>query len=67
MLNLKDWNVKHLGETIVSLIVLLVLVAIIMTIISPVLTTVLPTVFATHLTVTDTLLLLVLLRLHTTK
>jgi hypothetical protein len=64
MVNLKDWNVKHLGETIISVIVLLVIVAIIMTVVSPILTAVLPTVFAVKLTLTDTLLLLMLVRLH---
>ncbi|MCE3231926.1 MAG: hypothetical protein K0R98_183 [Rickettsiaceae bacterium] len=63
MINFKEWNVKHLGDIVVSIIVLLLGVAFVMGFISPVLTAALPAVF-TKLTLTDTLLLLILLRLH---
>lgn len=64
MLNLKDINIKTLGELFVTAVVMLLIVAVIVTFVSPILTTVLPTIFTTSLTLTDALLLLILIRLH---
>ena len=64
MLNLKDWNIKTLGELFVTAIVMLLIVAVIVTFVSPILTAILPTIFTTSLTLTDALLLLILIRLH---
>lgn len=62
MIDLKDWNVKNLGNMIVMMIVLLFLVTIVHLVISPLFVSLLPTVFATKLTLSETLLFLILLR-----
>jgi len=64
MVNFKDWNVKELGNMVVLGIVLVVIIALFMTFINPLLVSVLPTIFTTALTITDVLLLLILIRLH---
>lgn len=65
MISIKSFDVKHLGEILVLGIVLLVVITIFMTVINPLLTTVLPTVFTHGLTLTDTILLFVLMKLYT--
>lgn len=67
MINFKDWNVKTLGDLVVLGIILIVVVSIFMTFINPLLVALLPTIFTHTLSVTDVLLLLILIRLHTTK
>lgn len=67
MVNFKEWNVKELGNLVILAIVLLIVTTMFMTFINPLLVTVLPTVFTHTLSVTDVLLLLILVRLHTTK
>lgn len=64
MINFKDWNVKELGNVVLLGIVLIVVITIFMTFFNPLLVTVLPTIFAHGLTVTEVLLLLILIRLH---
>ena len=63
MVNFKDWNLKHLGNMIIVGFVLVILIAMIHMFVSPLLTVLFPAVFVTTLTLTDTLLFLILLRL----
>ncbi len=65
MINFKEWNLKYIGNVVFVSIILVVFAAVIKTFIGPLLVTVLPTIFATPLTLTETLLLLMLVRLHT--
>ncbi len=67
MINFKEWNLKHVGEIVLLGIVLIFVVTLITTFVSPLLMTILPTIFTTALSLTDTLLLLILVRLHMTK
>jgi hypothetical protein len=64
MINFKEWNVKELGNYAVLGIVLILVVSVFMTFINPLLVTILPTIFTHTLTITDVLLLLILMRLH---
>ncbi len=64
MVNFKAWNVKELGNLATLTIVLLIVMSIFMTFVNPLLITVLPTIFTHTLSVTDVLLLLILIRLH---
>ncbi len=64
MINFKEWNIKELGNLVVLGMVLILVVSIFMTFINPLLVTVLPTIFTHALTITDVLLLLILIRLH---
>jgi len=66
MISLKDWNLKSLGYFIVNGVLLLILASIVMTFVSPMLVTLLPALFVTKLTLTDTLLLFILIK-HFTK
>lgn len=65
MLHLKDWNMKHLLDSVVLGIVLVLVITLVHLIVSPLLVTILPMVFKTGLSLTEILLLLVLIRLHT--
>lgn len=65
MINFKEWNVKELGNLVVLGIVLIVVITVFTTFVNPLLVTILPTIFAHGLTITDVLLLLILIRLHT--
>lgn len=67
MVNYKDWNLKHLGNLVVLGIILILLITMIHIFVSPLLVTLLPMVFTTTLTLTDTLLFLILLRLVVTR
>ena len=64
MINFKEWNIKELGNMVVLGIVLVVIISVFMTFVNPLLVTVLPTIFTHSLTITDVLLLLILIRLH---
>ena len=64
MINFKEWNLKELGNMVVLGIVLVVIISVFMTFFNPLLVTVLPTIFTHALTITDVLLLLILIRLH---
>ena len=64
MINFKEWNLKELGNIVVLGIVLVVIISVFMTFFNPLLVTVLPTIFTHALTITDVLLLLILIRLH---
>lgn len=64
MVNFKEWNIKELGNLVVLGMVLIVVISIFMTFVSPLLVTVLPTIFTHALSITDVLLLLILIRLH---
>ena len=64
MINFKEWNIKELGNMVVLGIVLIVIISVFMTFVNPLLVTVLPTIFTHSLTITDVLLLLILIRLH---
>ena len=64
MVNFKAWNVKELGNLATLAIVLLIVMSIFMTFVNPLLVTILPTIFTHTLSVTDVLLLLILIRLH---
>lgn len=60
MINLKDFNLKHLGDILVMGFVTMLIVALFHTVLSPILVSVLPTVFTTSLSLTDTILLVLL-------
>lgn len=62
MVNFKDWNVKMLGHVLLLIFVLVIIVAIMVLFINPLLIHVFPQVF-TAISLTDTLLLLILVRL----
>lgn len=64
MINFREWNIKELGNFVVLGIVLILVVSIFMTFVNPLLVTVLPTIFTHALTITDVLLLLILMRLY---
>jgi hypothetical protein len=64
MVNFKTFNVKELGNLVTLGIVLILVISIFMTFVNPLLVTVLPTIFTHTLSVTDVLLLLILIRLH---
>lgn len=64
MVNFKTLNIKELGNLVVLGIVLLVVISILMIFVNPLLVTILPTVFTHGLSVTEILLLLILIRLH---
>mgnify|MGYP000901308673 CR=1 FL=1 len=63
MVDFKTMNLKVLGNVVILAILLIVAIAVIMVFVGPILTTVLPGVFAGGIGLTDTLLLLILLRL----
>lgn len=65
MVDFKTWNVKKLGDLIITMIVLLFFVTIVHMVISPLLVTILPTVFTAKLTITDTILFLILVHATT--
>jgi hypothetical protein len=65
MINFKEWNIKELGNYSVLGIVLILVISVFMTFVNPLLVTVLPTIFSHALSITDVLLLLILIRLHT--
>lgn len=63
MIDLKDITLKTIADTLVVGIFLLLIVGIMMVVLGQILVVVAPTMFATGLTLTDTLLLLILIRL----
>jgi|GEM_PF-6496806 len=64
MVNFKTFNIKELGNLVTLGIVLILVISIFMTFVNPLLVTVLPTIFTHALSITDVLLLLILIRLH---
>lgn len=60
MIDLKDLNLKNLGDILITGFVVMLIVALFHAVLSPILSTLLPTIFTTTLTLTDTLLLLLL-------
>jgi hypothetical protein len=64
MINLKTLSAKELGNIASLGVVLILIISVFMTFVNPLLVTVLPTIFTHTLTVTDILLLLILIRLH---
>ena len=64
MINFKTWSVKELGNVASLGVVLILIISVFMTFVNPLLVTVLPTIFTHTLTITDVLLLLILIRLH---
>lgn len=60
MINYKDFSLKHLTDILLLTFVTVLIVTIFHLVVSPLLVTILPAVFATKLTITDTLLLLLL-------
>ena len=65
MINFKEWNIKHLIDSVVLGVIIVVVIALVHLIVSPLLVMILPTVFTTGLTLTEVLLFLMLIRLHT--
>ncbi len=63
MVNFKDWHMTRLGNLILVGLMLVVLIILIHVFVSPLLVTLVPTVFTTPLTLTDTLLFFILIRL----
>lgn len=63
MIDYKNWNLKHLGHMVVLSIILILVIGMIHLFVSPLLTTLFPAVFTTALTLTDTILFLILLKL----
>lgn len=65
MLNFKDINAKYIGGLILLGVIMLLIVAIFVHIVGPILHLLLPMVFtSTTLSVTEALLLLILISLH---
>jgi hypothetical protein len=64
MVNFRTFNVKELGNLVTLGSVLILVISIFMTFINPLLVTVLPTIFTHTLSITDVLLLLILIKLH---
>lgn len=63
MVNFKNWDLEHLGNMILLGFALIMIVTVVHVFVSPLLVTLLPSVFTTGLTLTDTLLFLILMRL----
>jgi hypothetical protein len=64
MVNFKTMNVSALLNMTVLGLILLIAVGVIITVVGPILSIILPHVFGTGINLTDTLLLLILVRLH---
>lgn len=64
MINYKDFNVKYIGGLIITGVVLLLIVALFVHVVGPILHMILPMVFGETLSVTEALLLLILISLH---
>lgn len=65
MVDFKAMNLESLGGLVTLGLILLVVVGVVMTVLGPLLTIALPNVFGGGIGLTDALLLLILIRLHT--